>query len=212
MPKRIVLLVTLIFCLVSLNAQGENNTTLGVETGLVGLFDSETFGSFLHVEPKHRFSKNAVIGLRIGITINTQVIENRDIFQFEIGESGDNGVISFVPTFEYHLQKNKLHPYVGFGVGYYLAGTYLDVSRAIIVNPSEDVFEVGIKNQVGLLVRGGIKPGKLRLGIEYNFIPKADIEVPSGESIGTFDKSYLGLSVGFIIGGGESTKAQRTAL
>ncbi len=66
--------------------------------------------------------------------------------------------------------------------------------------------EGSVNNQVGFLLRGGFELGKTRLGLEYNFIPKADIEIPNGQIIGTVDNSYFGLSIGFTIGGGKSSK------
>lgn len=207
MPKNLLLLIPLFFCLFPLQAQESNPTTLAIETGLVGLFDSDRLGLFLHIEPKHQFSKNGVIGLRVGITINTQTIENYDDFQFVINRNeddqrSDNGVISVVPTYDHYLkQLNNFRPYVGAGVGYYILGSYVEASRIFPVTPSEEgVFETGVNNQVGLLLRGGIESDKLRLGIEYNFMPKTDLELPDGTIVGTVNKSYLGLSVGVRIG------------
>ena len=61
---------------------------------------------------------------------------------------------------------------MGFGVGPYLLTNYIDV----FVYSSQNGFEVYVKNQVGLLLRGGWESEKLRLGLEYNFISKADIK------------------------------------
>ncbi|WP_273446342.1 OmpW family outer membrane protein [Neolewinella agarilytica] len=206
MPKSLIILTLLFFCPFRLPAQESNPTTLAIETGLVGLFDAERLGLFLHLEPKHRFSKNGVIGLRIGITLNTQTIENYDSFQFivnrnEEDQRSDNGVISVVPTYDHYLkQVNNFRPYVGAGVGYYISGSYVEASRIVPVDPSEGIFEIGVNNQVGLLLRGGVESDKLRLGIEYNFMPKTDLKLPDSTIVGTVDKSYLGLSVGVKIG------------
>jgi hypothetical protein len=51
------------------------------------------------------------------------------------------------------------------------------------------------------LIRGGIELGKFRLALEYNLIPKSDLEI--GESI---DNSYFGASIGFFVGGGKWKK------
>ncbi len=58
-----------------------------------------------------------------------------------------------------------------------------------------------VKNQLGLLLRGGLEIGNTRYGIAYNFIPKAAIKIPNGQIIGTINNSYLGLSIGFKLGG-----------
>ncbi len=51
-----------------------------------------------------------------------------------------------------------------------------------------------------MLLRAGLESDKLILGVEYNFVPKANVELPDGEVAGTVDKSYFGLSVGLAIG------------
>ena len=206
MPRSLTVLTFLFFCLFHLQAQESSPTTLAIESGLVGLFNAERLGLFLHLEPKHQFSKNGVIGLRIGITINTQTIENCDDFQFIVnrnkdGQRSDNGVISVVPTYDHYLkQVNNFRPYIGAGVGYYILGTYVEASRIVPVDPSEGIFEIGVNNQIGLLLRGGVESDKLRLSIEYNFMPKTDLKLPDSTIVGTVDKSYLGLSVGVRIG------------
>ena len=57
--------------------------------------------------------------------------------------------------------------------------------------------------QIGFLLRGGLEIGKIRCGLEYNLISKADIKMPNGQIIGTVNNSYLGLFIGFTIGGGK---------
>ncbi|PHI21805.1 hypothetical protein CEQ90_00525 [Lewinellaceae bacterium SD302] len=188
-------------------AQQEKPTTLLLETGLVGLFDDEVFGAFLHLEPRHNLSENTVIGLRLGITINTHSITNNDAFLYAIEEDGDNGVISFVPTFEYRWRNHHLLPHLGIGVGYYLLGDYVDVIRSGVFGNPERKYKIIIRDQPGFLIRAGLQPGKLRLGVEYNYVPKADLVVPdSQEEIGTLNRSYVGLSLGFVIGGGLTSK------
>lgn len=203
--KKELFVIALLFCLLNLNAQVKNNIKLGIEPGVLLLSDSENLGLFLNAELKLKSSKNTFIGLRIGFVLNSQAFENYDSLQFNIDDKSDNGGISLVPTIDYYFKKSnfkerKFRPYIGAGVGYYLLANYIDVSRTVITNPSEDEFEVYVDNQVGFLLRTGLESGKLRIGLEYNFILKADIEIPNGPVIGTVDNSYLGLSIGFILG------------
>ncbi|MEB3345758.1 hypothetical protein U6A24_09815 [Aquimarina gracilis] len=110
--------------------------------------------------------------------------------------------MSFVPTFDYYFNESYYRPYAGIGLGYYIFNN-IDVSDQ---NGSSNGLEGSVNNQLGFLVRGGLELGNTRLGLEYNFITKADIEIPNGEIIGTVDNSYLGLSFGFVIGGREGTQ------
>ena len=200
MLKKMSLLIALCFCIFNLNAQEKNNLKLGIEAGILPLTDSENLGLFLNVEPKLKVSENIFIGLRVGIILNSQSIENHDVSQFSIDGESDNGGISLVPTFDYYLNENYFRPYLGFGLGPYLLTKYLDVFDFA----SQSVFEANVNNQLGFLLRGGWESNRLRLGLEYNFILKGDIKTPAGQVIGAVDNSHLGLSIGFIIGGGKN--------
>ena len=55
--------------------------------------------------------------------------------------------------------------------------------------------------QIGFLIRGGFELGKVRCALEYNFVPKITVKSPNGKKrIATVDSSYLGMSLGLIIG------------
>lgn len=184
------------FCVFNTNAQ----VKFRIEPGVLLNADSENLALLLNIEPKVQTSENIVFGLRIGLATNTQKFKINDPSQFFIDDAHDNGIISFVPTFDYYLNQNNNRPYVGLGLGYYLFnGT--DVSTR---NGSREVLEGSVNNQLGFLIRGGLEIGNTRYGLEYNLIPKATIEIPNGQTIGTVDNSYFGLSIGFTIGGERS--------
>jgi hypothetical protein len=193
--KKKLLLLTLLFGLSNLSAQ----VKLRIEPGFLQKTESENLGLMLNIEPNIEISKNSVIGLRFGLALNPQKFENNDSSQFVFDEMNDNAVISFMPTFDYYLNDKYTRPYLGLGLGYYL------FSSVVIANPSENVTEGSVNNQLGLLLRGGLEWGKTKIGLEYNFIPKADIKIPNGEIIGTVDNSYFGISIGFLIGDGKSS-------
>lgn len=194
--------LTLLLCLFNLQAQDKNNIKLGVEAGILPSSKSDNLGFFLNAEPKLKVSENTFFGLRIGIVLNSHSVENFDISQFSIDERSDNGGISLVPTIEYYLNKNNFRPYLGFGIGPYLLTNYIDV----FAYSSQNVLEANVKSQVGLLIRGGWESDRIRLGLEYNFISKANIEIPDDQKIGRVDNSFLGLSIGFTIKGRKNPK------
>ena len=200
MLKKIILLAVLFFHLTNLNAQGWNNVRLGLDIGVLDLLESENFGLFLNVEPKLKSSRNMTLGLRIAITANSLTYENYDNTQFSINEASGNGSISFVPTLDYCWYENKFRPNLGFGIGTYLLVTYLDVYPITPGNSYEEVIEINVKNRFGLLLKGGFTLGRSRLGLEYNFVPKAELEIPTGQKVGKVDLSYFGLSIGLILG------------
>ena len=198
MPKKQLLLILLLLCLSNLNAQNDNKLKLTIETGIIPYSTSENLSIFFNIEPKLKIIENGFMGLRIGLAINPQKYKNHDSLKFEVDEQYDNGGFSFVPTFDYYFSDNKYRPYLGIGVGAYLLSGYVD----IVSNTSSDEFEVKVNKQLGLLLRGGFEKARLRVGLEYNFIQKADIKIPDGEFIGTVNNSYLGISIGYIIGSG----------
>lgn len=61
-----------------------------------------------------------------------------------------------------------------------------------------------MNDQLGFLFRTGFDTGKLRLGFEYNLVPKADINTPNGELIANVNDSYFGVTIGFHNGDGKN--------
>lgn len=205
MLKRAIILQTLFFCFFHLNAQQKSDTKLNVEAGVLAFSKYENLGLFFNIEPKLRVSNNAFIGLRMGVTINSQSYENNDNPQFIIDEKYDNGFFSALATYSYYwnekrfLRKYILRPYIGFGAGPSLLAYSVDVFQTGTMPPADDMFQVPVDYRIGFLLKAGVELGKLTLGLEYNLIPKADIEVPSGQKIGIVNGSYLGFSLGFTI-------------
>lgn len=192
--KKKLLPIIALFCLVNLNAQ----VTFRIEPGVLLKTDSDNLGLLLNIEPKVNASENTVIGLRFGIALNPQKIKIDNTSSFFIDEFDDNAIISFIPTYDYYLNDKKHRPYVGLGLGYYL---FNEIDLSDRNNSSADILEGSVKNQLGFLLRGGLGIRNTRLGLEYNFMPKAEIQIPNGQTVGTIDNSYLGLSIGFTIGG-----------
>ncbi|MEM9649375.1 MAG: hypothetical protein AAF969_12920 [Bacteroidota bacterium] len=182
-------------CLQQVLAQDDSNIKLNLEPGILLKTKSESLGFLINVEPSIAVSVRCVIGLRFGLAINPHRFENNNSSQFSFDKETDHAVLSFVPTYNYYLNENYNRPYVGLGVGYYV------VSAIDIANPSEDVSEGSTKNQIGFMTRGGMEFGRTKIGLEYNFIPKADVSIPNGQTIGKIATGYLGLAIRFTMGG-----------
>lgn len=201
LKKRLSLLIPL-FCLFNLNAQEVPSVKLGIESGFLLLSkDSENLGLFLNVEPKVKILENTFIGLRLGLTINSHLFEINSPFQYMIDERFDNAVISFSPTIDYYLDFNSFRPYLGVGLGYHLLPNPIEILRIGGAMPTENIIDGSVKKRIGWLLRGGLERGLLRIGVEYNFVPRANIEIPNDQVIGTVENNYLGLSFGVMIGG-----------
>ena len=194
LSPKIVFPLLLLFGLCNLNAQVQ----FRIEPGVLLKTESENIGILFNIEPNIDISKNSVIGLRFGVSINSQKFETNRDSQFFIDEKNDNAVISFVSTFDHYLNEKRYRPYLGLGIGYYLLSS-IDVTTFA----NENVLEGTIKNQLGLLLRGGLELGNTRFGLEYNLIPKANIEILNNQEVGNVSNSYFGVSVGFQLGYGK---------
>jgi len=219
MLKSIILIIVLLLSLFNVNAQKEGDIKLKIEIGI--LFDAveESLflsGAFFNLEPKLKLSKNSIIGLRIGAASNSQRVltidPNRFFVNNEVDNSG-NTTISFIPTFDYYLNNKNIRPYLGFGIGYY----FLNTSKEgfFMTNPF-DGQELSINNKVGFLLRSGFDLGKFiiwgfdfskfSVGLEFNYIPKADVELSDGELIGTIANSNIAVSLGYTINSGKKSE------
>lgn len=219
--KTIILHILFLLCFINLSAQKENNIKMKIEAGILwDWVDGKIYlsGPFLNIEPKLKTSKNTFIGLRIGAAENTQRILTSDPNQFHINNENDNGygnsVFSLVPTFDYYFSKNKLRPYLGVGIGYYFLTTSKDVF--VIGKPFDYVQELTINNQIGFLLRGGFNLhkvivgrfdlSKFTIGLEYNHVPKTDVEIPNGQVVGTVVTSNIAMSFGYTFGNRKRSK------
>jgi hypothetical protein len=201
MLKKELILIALLGCLFNSNAQVKNHIKLDIETGFLLFSASENLGAFFHVEPKLKIAKNTSMGLRVGIVFNPQKYRNHNILEFEIGDEYDNGGMSLVPTIEYSFKESNIRgkffrPYLGLGVGVHVSSYYVD----IVSLTTMDQLEVKVRQQVGALFRAGLTSNRLRIGVQYNLVKKATIEMPNGQLVGTVDNSYFGLSIGYIFG------------
>jgi hypothetical protein len=53
------------------------------------------------------------------------------------------------------------------------------------------------------MLRAGVELGKFRIGAEYNFVPKSDLQNINGEVIGQATNEYFGFTIGYFVGGGK---------
>jgi hypothetical protein len=201
---KVIVPITLFICVLNAHAQIQ----LRIEPGVHFKLNSENVGLLLNIEPNITLSKNSLLGLRIGIAINPQSYKIDNSTQFFIDDSQDNGMISFVTTYDYFINDSYYRPYLGIGLGYYL----FDNTDIFAQNGVSRVMEGSVNNQLGLLLRGGVTWRKTRIGLEYNFIPKADISIPNGEKVGTVHNSYFGIAIGLTIGGGKGSSKYMTKM
>ena len=111
---------------------------------------------------------------------------------------------SYILTGNYMLSDKNFRPFVGAGLG--LFGT---ASTAVVTTGSSSSNgSIAAGTAFGGMVRGGFKAGHLVLAVEYNIIPSTNSvlldskgAVQIGKTVQS-QNSYLGVKLGFDIGGG----------
>ena len=192
--KKIILSAFIALLSFSGYAQKKDGFRVGLDFGIVPASDGG--GVFLSLEPKYNIKDNMNVGLRIG---GAAIV--RDVNNFGTTTNAKvsaNG--SYVATYDYYFNASgkSFVPYIGGGAGYYsIANIEFDDT-----NNSNDL-QVDAAGKMGGLVRGGFEWGKFRMGLEYNLVPKSTLQDINGNNKGTVGNSYLGIHLGFYVGGGK---------
>jgi outer membrane protein W len=192
--KKIILSACIAFFCVSSYAQKEGGFRVGLDLGVVPTNGGG--GALFSLEPKYNIKDNMNVGLRIGIAAIVRDIN--DSGATTSAKVAANG--SYVATYDYYFNGagKSFVPYIGAGAGYYsIANVELDDT-----NNSNDV-NVDATGKMGGLVRGGFEWGKFRMGLEYNLVPESTLQDNNGNNQGTVANSYLGIHLGFYVGGGK---------
>jgi outer membrane protein X len=196
--KKIILLVLLTLVFTVGYAQEQGKFRVGLDFGYVPAGGGG--GGLISIEPKYNISDNMNVGLRFGgaAVVRDLVTNNSDELTAKVA-----GIGSLVGTYDYYFHKSgsgsSFAPYIGAGFGYYsLANVELDENSEV---PQE--YLPAVSGVFGGLIRGGFEWSGFRMGVEYNFLPDSDIEDVNGVVKGTAKNAYVGLSIGFFVGGGK---------
>lgn len=147
------------------------------------------------IEPKWNLADNMSVGIRwqSALMAKSLIIDASG----SVSNASLSGNTSFLATYDYYFNNGSsmLAPYLGAGLGIY------SVASASVSSGS-DVSSVSAGSKFGGVIRGGLEAGKFRVGVEYNLVPKSDSLNSNGLVLGNVSNSYLGISIGFFIGGG----------
>ncbi|GAB3977045.1 hypothetical protein GCM10028806_37790 [Spirosoma terrae] len=151
-------------------------------------------GVLFAVEPKYGLSDNFDLGLRIELAAVARGIEVNGNTT-----TGDVGAFSsYLLTGNYLFGKGGIRPFLGVGAGLYSVAAGGTVSVTDGQTPQQVNLVAATK--FGGMVRAGIKAGHFVAAVEYNAAPTTDNKL-SNTTI-TSENAYLGVKVGFDIGGG----------
>jgi outer membrane protein X len=192
--KKIIVLVLIALFISNGYSQKKGAFRVGLDLGYVPAGGGG--GGMFSIEPKFNIQENMNVGLRLGAAavVRDLVSNTGNNFTAKVAALG-----SLVGTYDYYFHKSgsSFAPYIGGGMGYYsLANVEVDDSNNDNLNPT-------VSGVFGGLIRGGFEWSGFRMGLEYNFLPKSDLEDANGNVVGTAKNTYLGLHIGFFIGGGK---------
>ncbi len=189
--KKLVLFGAIIALgLTNVNAQEKGKIRVGLDLGYSG--GSGGGGVLVNIEPKYNISDNMNVGLRLGAAAFARSLEgNGAEVDLDVATNGN-----YLATFDYYFNNgnSSLAPYLGAGLGIY------SLAKANFSSAGTSA-TVRAENEFGGMVRGGVEIGKFRLGVEYNIVPKTDLDAGVSSK-----NSYLGVSLGFYVGGGKWKK------
>jgi len=193
MKKIIIALVAV--CLIG-NMYGQEEGKFRVGLNLGGAVPTGGFGFLIDIEPKYNLTDNMNVGLRFGSAIIAKELQLDNNDEFESADFSANN--SYLATFDYYFPlEGSFTPFVGAG-----AGLFSIASVAGQDGVDVDSEDVDAEAKFGAMVRGGFEVGKFRMSLEYDFIPETNLQDGQGNEVGTIKNGYLGITVGFFVGGG----------
>jgi hypothetical protein len=198
--KKIILITTVVLLSFSYTqAQRKGAFRAGLDIAIIPA--TKGFGLGFTLEPKYNIKQNMSVGLRFG---SSGIV--KDIKQTSNTNSGTVSTHSYVyGTYDYYFSSGtSFVPFVGGGLG------YSSNSNVMVVDLNNNNSS-NTKSQGGFsgLVRAGFEAGKFRLGVEYNILPESLLlNEATGIYTGNTSNSYLGINVGFYVGGGKWKKSK----
>lgn len=157
-------------------------------------------GALVNFEPQVLVLRNLALGMRMGVAGLAKDVVYYEIPDDYTGVLGANTSFSGTANYYFNYGKGKAAPYIGAGFGYYLLGN-IDIETTNI--DADDVGDLKASFAWAPMLRAGVELGKFRIGAEYNFIPKSNLQNIGGEVIGQATNEYMGFTIGYFVGGGK---------
>lgn len=180
--RKIFLFALALSCAALSNAQTFKPFKVDLATGYaIPGGEGSKGGVLFAVEPKYAVNDNITVGLRMegALTARASVDANGELKEGDVKASA-----SYLLTGDYFFSTNKFRPFAGAGAGLYkLAGVEVT---------STTTGDVESGSKFGFAPRAGFEFGHFRMAAEYNVIGKT----------GEIKNSYMGIKLGFFIGGG----------
>lgn len=178
--KKLLLIAAMAFVGSTAFGQADNYRAFKVDLGFgyaAGMGDLDG-GLLWYIEPKYNVTDNIAAGLKL---------EQAALVAVSEGNTAALAVLTYQLTGDYYFGEDKVRFFGGLGLGMFgVASAKIEDDQGNVEN-----IEVGGESVFGISPRVGVLLGHLRIGLEYNLIFADNI-----------DPNYLGVKLGFEIGGG----------
>jgi outer membrane protein X len=197
--KKFTFSILLLTIVAIANAQSEFKPfKVDVSTGYAIPGGTGAKGGILFViEPKYEVIPNLSVGIRweLAVMARGTVDQNGNAAKVDVKAAG-----SYLLTGDYYFTTTKARPFAGAGLGIY------SLAAASATNNSASA---GGGSKFGEMVRAGVELSHFRIGLEYNIVPSTKLETVDGSGVKSTYSSkngYMGIKIGFCIGGGRIKK------
>lgn len=151
-------------------------------------------GALLSLEPKYGITDNIDLGLRLeSAFVARGIVVNGNTTTSDVGAFS-----SYLLTGNYLFGTSNVRPFLGLGLGAFVVSA---AGTVVVTNgtTNQDVNFVS-DTKFGGMIRGGVKAGHFVAAVEYNAAPTTSNRL--GNATISSENAYLGIKVGFDIGGG----------
>ena len=203
--KKIVLLLLSAAMFAGVSAQEKGKIRVGFDGGI----DIPNAGVGLGggIDVRYNIKDNINVGLKFA---GDAMAKNIYVDESTLTASVTAGAVSStLVTGDYYFSKGEsiFAPFVGGGFGFYkIANVKATVTGDQVPEPPTDFTNYTPDTKFGALIRGGFELGHVRLGVEYNIIPKSNVYEVLDGSVGITSNNFVKFSLGFYLGGGKWMK------
>lgn len=197
--KKIFFIGALLFTVLGLKSQEYKPFKLGIHLGYVSAEDSDA-GALFAIEPGYRILDEFAINLRLESAAWAKDIEGTSAEASANVSATVNGV--------FYLLDTRFRPFVGAGAGWFVPGK-IETDED---SPGGNTGGIDQDGTFGFYPRVGFDFGHFNLIIDYNILKKTTGEFTTTQTVSgqqvdvttktELDNSYLGIKLGFTIGGG----------
>ena len=203
--KKAIYVMLLLVVFTGLRAQQQGKVRVGFNVGVDVPGGGAGLGGDLDI--RYNLQDNLNLGIKFAGDV---MMKNMYVDKINLEASATGTAISStMVTGDYYFNEgvSLFAPFVGGGMGFYkIANLRTTVSGDQIPDPPTDFSAFSASYKFGVLLRGGFELGHVRLGVEYNIIPKSNVYEVLDGSVGITSNNFVKFSLGFYLGGGKWMK------